>query len=388
MVGVLDVAEPDFMDDDELRMFSDSVARWLEREAPPERVATWREAGRVEREFWSKAGKEGFLGVSLPAEYGGGGGDFRHDVIIIDQVARKEISGFGVSLHNGIVAPYVVAHGSDDQKRRWIPGLSSGELIGAVAMSEPDVGSDLQRIRTTAVRQGNGYVINGQKTFITNGQLANFIVVAAKTDPSQGARGVSLLIVETDKAEGFRRGRKLDKIGNEAQDTSELFFDNVWVPADNLLGPEEGLGFKQLMTELPRERLIIAIQAMVMIEVALEETIEYVKQRKVFGKPLFDFQNTQFKLAEAKTEATIARTFVNECLREVLAGTLTTTKASMAKYWVTDLQNKIVDECLQLHGGYGYMNEYRVGRMYKDARVSRIYGGANEIMKVLIARSL
>jgi len=281
-----------------------------------------------------------------------------------------------------------VAHGSEEQKRRWLPSLANGDFIGAIAMSEPGVGSDLQRIRTTAKRDGNGYRINGQKTFITNGQLANFIVVAAKTDPAQGARGVSLLVVETDNAEGFRRGRKLSKLGNEAHDTSELFFDDVWVPADNLLGPDEGVGFKQLMTELPRERLIIAIQAMAMIEVALEDTIAYVKQREVFGQSLFGFQNTQFKLAEAKTEATIARTFVNACLGEALAGTLTTTKASMAKYWLTELQNKIVDDCLQMYGGYGYMTEYRIGRMYKDARVSRIYGGTNEVMKVLIARSL
>lgn len=387
-VTLLDVAEPDFMNEDELHMFADTVTRWLEREAPPERVEKWREQGCVERAFWTKAGEEGFLGISLPAEYGGGGGDFRHDVVLIDQVVRKEIAGFGVALHNGIVAPYVVAHGTEEQKRRWVPELASGRLIGAVAMSEPGVGSDLQRIRSSAVKDGNGYRINGQKTFITNGQLANFIVVAAKTDASQGARGVSLIVVETEHAEGFRRGRNLHKIGNEAQDTSELFFDDVWMPAENLLGIEAGLGFRQLMTELPRERLIIAIQAMAMIEVALEQTVDYVKQRQVFGKSLFDFQNTQFKLAEAKTEATIARTFVNECLREVLAGTLTTAKASMAKYWVTDLQNKIIDDCLQMHGGYGYMSEYRIGRMYKDARVSRIYGGANEIMKVLIARTL
>jgi len=387
-LGVLDVAEPDFMASDELHMFSDSVARWLGREAPPERVEKWRAAGGVERSFWSDAGKNGFLGVSVSAEYGGGGGDFRHDVILIDQVVRQDVIGFAVSLHNGIVTPYIVAHGSEEQKRRWLPSLANGDFIGAIAMSEPGVGSDLQRIRTTAKRDGNGYRINGQKTFITNGQLANFIVVAAKTDPAQGARGVSLLVVETDNAEGFRRGRKLSKLGNEAHDTSELFFDDVWVPADNLLGPDEGVGFKQLMTELPRERLIIAIQAMAMIEVALEDTIAYVKQREVFGQSLFGFQNTQFKLAEAKTEATIARTFVNACLGEALAGTLTTTKASMAKYWLTELQNKIVDDCLQMYGGYGYMTEYRIGRMYKDARVSRIYGGTNEVMKVLIARSL
>ncbi|MFA7602808.1 MAG: acyl-CoA dehydrogenase family protein [Novosphingobium sp.] len=387
-MSLLDVVEPDFMRDDELVMLRQSFARFLEREAPPERTARWREQGMVDREFWTKAGEAGFLGVSLPAEYGGGGGDIRHDVVLIDEVVRKEASGFAISLHNGVVSPYFATHGTEEQKRRWIPRLSNGELLAGVAMSEPDVGSDLQKMRTTAIRDGNGYRINGQKTFITNGQLSDLIVVAAKTDPGAGARGVSLLVVETDDAEGFRRGRKLKKIGNEAQDTSELFFDNVWVPADNLLGAEEGQGFRQLMTELPKERLIIALQAMAMIEVAIEETISYVKERRLFGQALIDFQNTQFKLAEAKTEATIARTFVNECLRELHEKRLTTTKASMAKYWISELQGRIVDTCLQMYGGYGYMDEYRIGRMYKDARVTRIYGGANEVMKVVIARSL
>jgi acyl-CoA dehydrogenase len=387
-MSVLGVEEPEFMAEHELLMFRDSVIRFMEREAPPERVQGWREEGIVDRAFWTKAGEAGFLGISLPEQYGGGGGDFRYDVVLIDQVVRQDISGFSVSLHNGIVAPYVATHGTDEQKARWIPRLSNGDLIAAVAMSEPNTGSDLQKLRTTAKRDGDGYRINGQKTFITNGQLANFIVVAAKTDPQAGGKGISLLVVETNKAEGFRRGRNLDKIGNEAQDTSELFFDDVWVPADNLLGLEEGQGFRQLMTELPRERLIIAIQAMAMIEVALEETIEYTKVREVFGGPLIKFQNTQFKLAEAKTQAAIGRTFINECLRLSLLGELSNTQACMAKYWVTDLQNRIIDDCLQMHGGYGYMSEYRIGRMYKDARVSRIYGGSNEIMKMIIARSL
>lgn len=387
-MSVLEVAEPAFMAEDELVMLRDSFARFLEREAPPERTAKWREQGMVDRDFWTKAGEGGFLGVSLPAEYGGGGGDFRHDVVLIDEVVRREVSGFAISLHNSVVSPYFAAHGTVEQKRRWIPRLSNGDLLAGVAMSEPAVGSDLQRIRTTAVRDGNGYRINGQKTFITNGQLSNLIVVAAKTDPDAGARGVSLLVVETDETEGFRRGRKLSKVGNEAQDTSELFFDDVWVPADHLLGIEEGQGFRQLMTELPKERLVIALQAMAMIEVALEDTIAYVKQREIFGKSLSEFQTTQFKLAECKTEATIARTFVNECLRELLDGKLTTTKAAMAKYWVSELQNTIIDTCLQMYGGYGYMDDYRIGRMFKDARVTRIYGGANEVMRVLIARSL
>jgi acyl-CoA dehydrogenase len=385
---VLEVAEPEFMVEPELRIFADSVAEFLEGEAAPERVQKWRAAGIVERAFWTKAGQQGLLGVSVPEEYGGAGGDFRHDVILIDQVARRDISGFAVSLHNGIVTPYVVTHGSEEQKRRWLPRLCNGELIAAVAMSEPNVGSDLQRMRTTAHRDGNGYRISGQKTFITNGQLANFIVVAAKTDPASGAKGISLLIVETDEVKGFRRGRNLDKLGCEAQDTSELFFDDVWVPSENLLGITEGLGFKQLMAELPRERLIIAIQAQAMIEAALTETLEYVKQRKAFGHPIFDFQNTQFKLAEAHTQATISRVFLNDCLKLALNRDLSNTRAAMAKYWITELQNGIVDDCLQMHGAYGYMSEYRIARMYKDARVSRIYGGTNEIMKVLIARSL
>jgi acyl-CoA dehydrogenase len=385
---VLEVAEPEFMVEPELRIFADSVAEFLEGEAPPDRLQKWRDAGIVERDFWTKAGQQGLLGISVPEEYGGAGGDFRHDVILIDQVARRDISGFAVSLHNGIVTPYVVTHGSDEQKRRWLPRLCNGELIAAVAMSEPNAGSDLQRMRTTAHRDGNGYRISGQKTFISNGQLANFIVVAAKTDPASGAKGISLLVVETEEVKGFRRGRNLDKLGCEAQDTSELFFDDVWVPSENLLGIKEGLGFKQLMTELPRERLIIAIQAQAMIEAALTETLEYVKQRKAFGHPIFEFQNTQFKLAEAHTQATISRVFLNDCLKLVLNRNLSNTRAAMAKYWITELQNNIVDECLQMHGAYGYMSEYRIARMYKDARVSRIYGGTNEIMKVLIARSL
>jgi acyl-CoA dehydrogenase len=387
-MSVLNVPLPDFMKDDHIRIFEDSVVRFLDDNAPPERVARWRESGMVEREFWSLAGRMGMLGVSLPERYGGAGGDFRHDLVLIDQVVRKEVSGFAVSLHNGIVAPYVLTHGTEEQKQRWLPGLADGTFVAAVAMSEPGVGSDLRKIRTTATRDRNGYRISGQKTFITNGQLANFIVVAAKTDPIAGGRGLSLLVVETDKAIGFRRGRKLKKIGNDAQDTSELFFDDVWVAVEDLLGGEEGRGFKQLMAELPRERLIIAAQAMASIERALEVTIAYVKEREVFGQHLIEFQNTQFKLAECKTQATIAKVFLNHCIGLALDGRLDTATASMAKYWITDLQNSIIDQCLQLHGGYGYMEEYPIARMYKDARVSRIYGGTNEVMKLLIARTI
>jgi alkylation response protein AidB-like acyl-CoA dehydrogenase len=374
--------------DDELQMLATAVARFLEQEASPSRTAAWREAGCVERDFWRKAGEMGFLGVSVPEEYGGGGGDFRHDAVLIDQVARREVSGFAIALHNGVVTPYVVAHGTEEQKRRWLPRLCSGELIAAVAMSEPEIGSDLQRMRTVGRRDGDGFRIKGVKTFITNGQLANLVVVAVKTDPTQGAKGISLLVLETDDAQGFQRGRKIDKIGCEAQDTSELFFDDVWVPRENLLGGREGCGFEHLMAELPRERLVIAIQSLAMLEVALDETIAYTKERQAFGRPIFEFQNTQFKLAEAKTGATIARVFLDQCIKEVLDGSLSGARAAMAKYWISELQNRVIDDCLQLHGAYGYTNEFRIGRMYRDARVSRIYGGSNEIMRLLIARSL
>jgi acyl-CoA dehydrogenase len=284
--------------------------------------------------------------------------------------------------------PYLVHYGTEDQKRRWLPKMASGELISAIAMTEPGAGSDLQGIRTTARRSGNGYVINGSKTFITNGQTANLICVVAKTDPSQGARGISLMFVETDGAEGFERGRNLNKLGQPAQDTSELFFNDVSVPAENLLGLEEGQGFFQLVGQLPQERLNIAVQAMATIERALRLTIEYVKERKAFGKAVIDFQNTQFVLAECKTEATVARVFVNHCIGVHLKGALDAATASMAKYWTTDLEGKIVDRCLQLFGGYGFMDEYPISRMYRDSRIQRIYGGTNEIMKMLIARTL
>jgi alkylation response protein AidB-like acyl-CoA dehydrogenase len=387
-VPVLDVAPPDFMDDENLRLFENAVERFLEREAPPERVAAWRKAGQVELEFWRQAGTAGLLGMMVPEAYGGPGGDFRHEIVLADQLARRDISGFAASLHNVIVTPYIIAHGTEEQKQRWLPGLVSGALISAIAMSEPDSGSDLQAIRTTALRDGRGYRINGQKSFISNGQLANLVIVVAKTDPAARSRGISLMVVETEAAEGFRRGRKLEKVGNEAADTSELFFDNVWVPAQNLLGLAEGRGFGQLMAELPRERLLIAVQAAAEMERALEATLDYVKQRKAFGQRIIDYQNSQFKLVECKTKATIARVFVNHCIGQQLAGKLDATTAAMAKMWMTDTLCEIVDECVQLHGGYGYMTEYPIGRLFRDTRVSRIYGGSNEIMKVLIGRTL
>jgi acyl-CoA dehydrogenase len=286
------------------------------------------------------------------------------------------------------VAPYILHYGTEEQRRRWLPRLVSGELVGAIAMSEPGTGSDLQGVRTTAKKSGNGYVLNGSKTFITNGQHANLIVVVAKTDASLGAKGVSLMVVETDDAPGFRRGRKLRKLGLDAADTSELFFDDVKLPPENLLGGEEGQGFAQLMNDLPRERLIVAVHAQAMMERALALTVDYVKQRQAFGKKIIEFQNTQFVLAECKSEATMARVFHDHCLERYLAGTLDTVTASMAKYRLTDILGTIVDRCLQLFGGYGYMEEFPISRIYRDARVMRIYAGTNEIMKVLIARSL
>jgi alkylation response protein AidB-like acyl-CoA dehydrogenase len=378
----------DWRDDPELTALADSAARFFEREATPERIAAWREAGEVERAFWRQAGEAGLLGVSIPAEYGGAGGDFRHDVTLVEQVGRHGVEGFALSLHNVIILPYVLAHGTGEQKRRWLPGLCSGESVAAIAMSEPGAGSDLQAIRTTAIRDGNGYRINGAKTFISNGQIADFVIVVAKTDPALGAKGVSLLVVETGEAEGFRRGKALDKIGLDAQDTSELFFDHVWVPAANLLGPVEGQGFRQLMAELPRERLVIAVSSVVTMEKALAVTTDYVKERQAFGQRIFDFQNTQFKLAECKAKAAVARVYVDDCIERQIAGTLDLTTAAIAKLWVTEAEWEVVDACLQLHGGYGYINEYPIARMWRNARVQRIYGGSSEIMKLLIARSL
>ena len=385
---VLNVGRADVLAEEEIVIFEDSAAKFLDEHAPPSRVEKWRKAGIVERAMWREAGEAGFLCLAVPEAYGGAGGDFRHEVVLMEQVARKDVSGFAVSLHNAIVAPYILHYGSEEQKKKWLPKMASGEFIGAIAMSEPGAGSDLQGIKTSARREGNHYVINGQKTFISNGQLADLIIVVAKTDPARGAKGTSLIVVETAAAQGFMRGRNLDKVGMEAQDTSELFFDNVRVPTSNLLGAEDGLGFVQLMQQLPQERLTIGVTGVAVMERALESTIAYVKERKAFGQRLIDFQNTQFKLAECKTEATVARIFVDRLIGLHLEGKLDAATASMAKYWVSDLENKVVDACLQLFGGYGYMNEYPIARMFRDSRVQRIYGGANEIMKVLIARTL
>ncbi|MBP9234555.1 MAG: acyl-CoA dehydrogenase family protein [Hyphomonadaceae bacterium] len=387
-MSVLNVERPDFMREEDIRMFEDSVARFFEQTAPPERVEKWRKDKIVERAMWEEAAQAGLLGLSTPEEYGGMGGDYRHEVILMEQIGLKGVDGFGASLHNAIVMPYIIHYGTEEQKKRWLPRMSSGELISAIAMTEPGAGSDLQGVKTTAKKSGNGYVINGSKTFITNGQMANLICIVAKTDPTQGAKGISLVMLETDGAEGFERGRNLNKLGQPAQDTSELFFNDVKVPADNLLGAEEGKGFYQLMSQLPQERLNIAVQGIATIERALELTIQYVKGRKAFGKAILDFQNTQFELAECKTEATVARVFVNHCIGAHLQGKLDAATASMAKYWVSDLEGKIIDRCLQLYGGYGFMDEFPISRMYRDSRIQRIYGGANEIMKILIARTL
>ena len=387
-MNVIDTPSPDFMLEEDIVMFSDSVGKWIDEHAPPEAVQSWIANSSVPRDLWNKAGEAGLMGLSQPEEWGGMGGDYRHEVVLMRQLGWKGADHFGISLHNAIVAPYIWHYGTEEQKARWLPRLVTGELVGAIAMTEPGAGSDLQGVKTTAVKSGNGYVLNGSKTFITNGQLANFIIVVAKTDPAAGAKGTSLIVVETDGADGFERGRNLHKIGMEGNDTSELFFNDVKVPADNIIGGVEGHGFVQLMQQLPQERLNIAVQGIAAAERGLQETLAYVKQRKAFGKSVLEFQNTQFKLAEVKTKLTVARVFVDHCIGLHLKGQLDAVTASMAKYWVTDLQGEVIDEMLQLHGGYGYMNEYPIAQLYKDARVQRIYGGTNEIMKVLIARSL
>jgi acyl-CoA dehydrogenase len=382
----LNVPRPAWMTED-LVLLEEQSRRFCQAEFAPH-VERWNEQGEYEREVWQKAGAAGLLCAAMPEEYGGSGGSFAHESVINMEFSRAGFDSFGAPLHSGIVAPYILHYGTDDQKKRWLPKLATGELIGAIAMTEPGTGSDLQGVRTTAVKKGNRYVLNGSKTFITNGQHANLIVVVAKTDPKAGGKGVSLMMVETNDAPGFRRGRKLKKLGLDSADTSELFFEDVSLPAENLLGHEEGQGFAQLMNELPQERLIVASHAMAMMERALQLTIDYVKERQAFGKKIVEFQNTQFVLAECKTEMTIARVFFDHCVGQHIEGKLDTTTASMAKYWMTDLQAKVIDRCLQLFGGYGYMDEYPISRMYRDARVMRIYAGTNEIMKLLIARSL
>jgi alkylation response protein AidB-like acyl-CoA dehydrogenase len=372
--------------DQDLDDFRDLARTFCEKEIKPN-TERFIKNKQVDRELWNKAGALGLLCASIPEEYGGGGGSFLHEAILIEEQARVGDSSWGASLHSGIVAHYLLHYGTEEQKQHWLPKLASGEVVSAIAMTEPGTGSDLQGIKTKALRQGDEYVVNGAKTFITNGAQCDLVLVACKTNPDEAAAGVSLVLVETDR-EGFRRGRVLDKVGMKGQDTCELFFDDVRIPASNLLGTEEGQGFVQLMEQLPQERLMIGTSAVAMIERALALTIDYVKERKAFGQRVIDFQNTQFKLAELKTEATIGKVFHDDCVARHLKRGLDPATASMAKYWLSELQGKVVDECLQLFGGYGYMNEYPIARMYRDARVQRIYGGTNEIMKLLIARSL
>ena len=382
----LDVPRPAWMTEDVV-LLEEQARRFIDAEFVPH-LDRWNEAGIYDRKVWTKAGAAGLLCASMPEQYGGAGGSFAHEVAINRALSLAGFDAFGAPLHSGIVAPYILHYGTDEQKRRWLPRLATGELVAAIAMTEPGAGSDLQAVRTRAVRHGNGYVLNGAKTFISNGQHANLVVVVAKTDPAAGAKGISLMVVETDEVQGFRRGRKLKKLGFDAADTSELFFEEVALPAESLLGTVENQGFAQLMSELPQERLMVAVHAQAMMERALALTIDYVKQREAFGRKLIDFQNTQFVLAECKTEATVARVFVDQCIGRLIEGALDTVTASMAKYWVTDTEGKIVDRCLQLFGGYGYMDDYPISRMYRDSRVLRIYAGTNEIMKLVIARSL
>ena len=370
---------------EEHELYRDQVRRFIEREITPHH-AKWEKDKVVPRSVWLAAGRAGLLCPSISAEYGGCGGDRLHSMVVIEELARAGATGPGFALHSDIVAPYILAYGAEEQRRRYLPAMARGEIIGAIAMSEAGAGSDLQGVRTTAVRRGNGYVLNGSKTFITNGQNADLVIVVAKTDPALGAKGITLFLVDGGLP-GFSRGRNLEKLGMHAQDTSELFFQDVELSGDARLGAE-GQGFILLMKELAWERLQIAIAGIASAEAALQATVDYVRQRKVFGQTVFDFQTTKHKLAELKTEIQIGRTFVDRCIQHIMDGDLDATTAAMAKYWITDLQCKVIDQCLQLHGGYGYMTEYSITRAYADARVQRIYGGTNEIMKELIARTL
>jgi long-chain-acyl-CoA dehydrogenase len=385
---VLNVPTPAYLADEEFSIFRESVGRFLDDNAPPEKSDGWRKAKVVERDLWIKAGAAGLLGLSTCTAYGGVGGDFRHESILIEETSRRGLDGWGASLHNAIVMPYIEIYGTEDQKKRWLPKLARGDYVGAIAMTEPGTGSDLQSVRTKAIRQGDQYVIDGAKTFISNGLLANLVVTVAKTDPEDAAKGISLLVVETDGLDGFSRGRVLKKIGQHGQDTAELFFDGARVPADCLLGAAEGQGFIQLMQQLPQERLVLAVGAVAAIEEALAHTLRYTKDRRAFGKPVFEFQNTRFKLAEMATTATIARVFVDDCVVKHIRGELDVPTASMAKWWTTQMQCDVADECLQFFGGYGYMQEYPISRMFTDARIQKIYGGTNEIMKEIISRFL
>jgi alkylation response protein AidB-like acyl-CoA dehydrogenase len=369
----------------EHELYRDQVRRFIEREVIPHH-AQWEKDGVVPRSVWQRAGEAGLLCPAIPDEYGGGGGDRLHSTVVMEELARAGATGPGFTLHSDIVAPYVLAYGTEEQRQRYLPRMAKGEVIGAIAMSEPGAGSDLQGVRTTAMRRGNGYILNGQKTFITNGQNADIVIVVAKTDPALGAKGITLFLVDAGLP-GFSKGRNLEKLGMHAQDTSELFFQDVELSGDARLGAE-GQGFILLMKELAWERLQIAIGGIAAAEAALQWTVAYARERKVFGQTVFDFQTTKHKLAELKTEVEVGRVYVDRCIHQMMRGELDATTAAMAKYWITDLQCKVMDQCVQIHGGYGYMMEYPITRAYADARVQRIYGGTNEIMKELIARTL
>ncbi len=376
--------ESPWMDDD-LRMLREAISRFVETEFEP-LDEKWRKQHHVDKASWRQIGAAGFLLLDIPVEYGGGGGDFRHEALLYEETMRRGLSGFGQSVHS-ICAHYVLNYGTEEQKQRWLPRMARGELIGAIGMTEPGAGSDLKGIRTRAVRDGDHYVVNGSKIFITNGGSAELLMLVVRTDPTDRGRGLSILMVETEGLAGYRVGRVLDKMGQQAQDTAELFFEDVRVPADCLL-QQEGKGMHMMMGDLPYERLLIALGGVASMEGALEDTIKYVNERQVFGQPVANFQNTKFKLAEAATHTRVARVFVDRCIELLLKGELDTETAAMAKWWVTDMQQKVIDECQQLFGGYGYMNEYRICRMFADSRVQRIYGGTNEVMKELISRSL
>jgi acyl-CoA dehydrogenase len=366
--------------------FRDLCRTFMEKEVKPnvERFIANKE---VDRDLWNRAGEVGLLCCSIPEEYGGGGGTFAHEAILIEEQAKVGDSSWGVSLHNGIVAHYILAYGSEEMKQEWLPKLASGEVVGAIAMTEPGTGSDLQNVRTKAIREGDEYIVNGAKTFITNGAQADVVVTVVKTNPEEAAAGISLVIVPTDTP-GFSRGRVLDKIGMKGQDTSELNFSDVRIPVTNLLGSEEGQGFIQLMEQLPQERLIVAVSNVAAMELCFEETMRYVHDRHAFNRPIWGFQNTKFKMAEIATEARVARSFVDECVGLHLDKQLDIPTVAMAKLWCSERAQKVADMCLQLHGGYGYMNEYPIARAWADLRVSQIYAGTSEIMKEIIARSL
>ena len=370
---------------EEHEIFRDATRRFIENKIVPNH-ADWEQQGIVSRELWTAAGENGLLCCTVPEEYGGPGGDFLHSVVVNEELAKVGATGPAFPLHSDIIVPYLLAYGSEDQKRNWLPKVVSGETIMAIGMTEPIAGSDLQGIQTNAERDGNHFVLIGQKVWISNGQIADLYIIACKTDPKEGAKGISLILVEGDR-DGFKRGKNLEKIGYKAQDTSELFFEDVRVPITNLLG-QESRGFAPLKPQLPQERLVVAIRCATALEAALDDTIKYTKERKAFGRSISDFQNTRFKLAEVKTLAMVTRAFTDQCIQLHLEGKLTAEDAAAAKLQTTEALNKGVDECLQLHGGYGYSWEFPIARAWADARMSRIAGGSSEIMKEIISRNM